>query len=204
MTINFNRILLLPILALLMSTACEKDRFYNGTEVVLLKATLNNANETLRLRDTLKVTLTVPSVLTSQSGEVMPVSSVQEVIYNFRLYQIDTLTNRGTRIVAPDALLVTKGRLNPNMSSVYTTTSQPPFQSVLNVIPPTKGLYSLELTKGGLTVNNGDYEAFLRVNFDVANKHWDLYDRYVPGFSTDPAIIRLDAEGNGFYYFMVR
>lgn len=196
-------LLLFACLTLLMSTTCKKD-YYDGAELVLLKATLNNPNEVLRLGDTLKVTLTVPATLTSETGVVTPINSVQEVLYNFRLYQIDTLTNRGTRIVTSSALMVSKGTLNPNMSSVYTTTSLPPFQSILNIVPLTKGFYSLELNKGGLTVNNGDYKAFLRMNFDVPNKHWNLYDRYVPGFSTDSAIIRLDVEGNGFYYFMVR
>lgn len=203
------RIPLLIGLALLLSTTCKKD-YYDGTELVLLKATLNNANEVIRLGDTLKVTLTLPPALTSQSGVVTPVSSVQEVIYNFTLYQVDTVNAnastgavRVVRIMAPSALLVTKGRLNPNMSSVYTTTSGPLFQSVLNIIPPGKGVYYIQTSKGGLTINNG-YEAFLKVNLDVPDKHWTLADRYIPGYSTALEIVRADAEGNGPYWFRVR
>lgn len=206
---SLRSLLLFACLAFLLSTTCKKD-YYDGTELVLLTATLNNATETLRLTDTLKVTLNLPAVLTSESGMVVPVSSVQEVVYSFTLYQVDTVnTNPATgavqviRLVSPSTLVVTKGRLSPNMSSAYLTTSGPPFQSVLNIIPPTKGVYYVQTIKGVLKVNNG-FGAFLRVNFGVPNKHWTLADQYIAGYSTSPEIIQADAEGNGPYWFRVK
>jgi hypothetical protein len=202
-------LLLFACSALLLSTTCKKD-YYDGPEFVLLPATLNNANETIRLTDTLKVTLTLPSVLTSESGTVVPVNSVQEVLYNLELYQVDTVhTNLATgavrveRIVSPSVLVVTKGGLNPNMSSVYTTTGGPPFQSVLQIIPPTKGVYYMETRNGSLKVNNG-FGASLGVHLNVPTKHWTLADKYIAGYSTAPEILQADAQGSGPYWFRVK
>jgi len=197
-------------LPFLLSTTCKKD-YYSGDEFVLLKATLNKTNETLYQGDTLKVTFVLPNTLTSESGVVTPVYSVQEVLYNIDLFQIDTLnTNvatgaiRVTRIVSPSALVVSEGSMSPyGIGSVLTSTAKPPFKSVLNIIAPTKGVYYISITKGGLTVNDS-YEAFLRVNLTVPDKHWTLADKYIAGYSTSLEITRADAEGNGIYWFRVK
>lgn len=206
---DFKRILLFPILALLLSTTCKKD-YYNGTEVVLLKATLNNPNEVIRLADTLKVTFLLPPTLTSETGVITPLNSVQQALYNLDLFQVDTVNNsatspiRVTRITTPGVLVVSEGSMSPSsIGSVLVSTARPPFKSVLNIIPPAKGVYYIRTSKGALKANNG-YEAFLRVNFDVPDKHWTLANRYIPGYSTAPEILTTDAEGYVNYWFRVR
>lgn len=209
-TMNLKCILLLPVLGLLLSTTCKKD-YYTGEEMVLLKAKLNNANESIRLGDTLKITFVLPSTLISETGVVTPVNSVQQALYNFTLYQVDTLqsdpaTGRVlvTRIVSPNALVVSVGSMfSFSVGSVLVSTARAPFQSVLNIIPPTKGMYYIQTSKGALKVNSS-YEAFLRVNLDVPDKHWTLADKHIPGYSTAPEIVRADEEGNGPYWFRVK
>ena len=207
---TFNRLLLFSASALLLSTTCKKD-YYDGTELVLLKAALNNPNEVIRMMDTLKITFVVPPTITSETGVVAPVNSVQRALYSFTLYQVDTLntnpatgTVRVTRVVSPRALVVSEGSmLSYSVGSVLVSTARPPFKSVLNIIPPTKGVYYVDTSKGALKVNNS-YEAFLKVNFDVSDKHWTLADKYIRGYSTSLEIVRADAEGNGIYWFRVR
>lgn len=197
-------------LPFLLSTTCKKD-YYSGDELVLLRATLNKTNENIYQGDTLKITLVLPNTLTSESGIVTPVSSVQEVLYNIDLYQVDTLnTNvatgavRVTRIVSPSALVVSEGSMSPyGIGSVLVSTAKPPFKSVLNIIAPTKGVYYIRTSKGGLTVNDS-YEAFLRVNLAVPDKHWTLADKYIAGYSTAPEIISVEADVYANYWFRVK
>jgi len=208
--VSLYRVPLLVGLTLLLSTTCKKD-YYDGTELVLLKATLNNRNEVIRLTDTLKITFEVPVTMTSETSVTTLVNSVQQGLYNINLYQVDTLntdpaTGRVlvTRIVSPRALVVSEGSMPPHaIGTISVSTTRPPFRSVLNIIPPTKGVYYIQTSKGALKVNNS-YEAFLRVNLDVPDKHWTLANRYIAGYSTAPEITRADAEGNGPYWFRVR
>ena len=207
---TFNRLLLFSASALLLSTTCKKD-YYDGTELVLLKATLNNRNEVIRLTDTLKITLEVPLTITSETNVTTPVNSVQQALYNVDLVQIDTASInaatgmvRVTRIVSPRALVVSEGSMPPHaIGTISVSTTRPPFRSVLNLIPPAKGVYYVRTSKGVLKVNKS-YEAFLKVNFDVPDKHWTLANRYIPGYSTAPEILSTDAEGNANYWFRVR
>ena len=201
---DFKRILLFPILALLLSTTCKKD-YYNGMEFIRLNATLNNSNEIIRLADTLKITFVLSPTLTSETGVITPVNSVQRALYNLDLFQVDTAMSpvRVTRIATSSALVVSEGSMSPSsIGSVLVSTARPPFKSVLNIIPPAKGVYYIRTSKGALKVNNG-YEAFLKVGFDVPDKHWTLANRYIPGYSTAPEILTTDAEGYVNYWFRV-
>jgi len=197
-------------LPFLLSTTCKKD-YYSGTEFVLLKATLNKTNETIHQGDTLKITFVLPDTLTSESGVMTPVRSAQKTLYNIDLFQIDTLnTNvatgaiRVTRIVSPSALVVSEGSMSPyGIGSVLASTAKPPFKSVLNIVAPIKGVYYIIITKGALKVNDS-YEAFLRVNFAVPDKHWTLADKYIAGYSTAPEIISVEADGYANYWFRVK
>ena len=195
-------LLLVTGLAVLLSTTCKKD-YYDGMEVVRLNATLNNPREVIRLGDTLKVTLLLPPTLTSEMGLVTPVNSVQQTLYNFVWYRADTVTKVVTRLVDPTAIVVSAGSLSPHsMSSVYTTTTTP-FRSVLNLIPPTKGLYYVQTIKGALKVND-QYQAFLKVNFEVLDKHWPIANSFFPGYDTSPEILSQEADGNAIYWFRVQ
>jgi len=208
---TFKRLLLFSASALLLSTTCKKD-YYDGTELVLLKAALNNPNEVIRMMDTLKITFVVPPTITSETGVVAPVNSVQRALYSFTFYQVDTLntnpaagTVRVTRIVSPRALVVSEGSMLPySVGSVLTSTAGPPFRSVLNLIPPSRGVYYVQISPGGALEVNDSYKAGLGVSLDVPDKHWTLADRYIAGYSTAPEILRADAEGNGPYWFRAR
>jgi len=180
---------------------CKKD-YYTGTENVRLNASINNPNETIHLGDTLKIDLSIPSSITSESGQINTVSSVQEALYTFTFYQVDTVTNLDTRIRNITSISVSKGSINNYLAAVSTSTSSLPFESILNLVPPSKGLYYVDITGSGSIKVNNSYEAFLKINFSVINKHWNLLEPFTPGISASLAANQ-DAQGYGFYCFRV-
>lgn len=191
----------LALLPLLLSSMCKRD-YYVGTEVVTLPLRVNHPAESIYFGDTLKLTLTIPPQVTSESGVVNPVSSVQKSLYGFTCYQLDTLTSAAQRITAREAIRAAKGALGPTLSTISTTQAATPFESVLVIVPPARGLYYLQLGGSGALKINNDYEAVLRLKFDVPDKHWRLFDPYLPGFAAGAA--RHDSTGTGFYCFRVK
>ncbi len=185
----------------LISNTCKKD-YYTGSEYVRLSATLNDTAAAINLGDTLKVKLTIPDLVVSESGQAVNVNSVQQGSYTFIFYQFDTLTHRVTRIRNSDAISVSKGTIDNYLSSVSVLTSNHPFESVLNIVPPTKGVYYLEIDDKGIFKANNTYESFLRVNFNVQDIHNDIMTQYS---SADVGYAMLESQnnGNGFYVFKV-
>ena len=200
-------ILLIAVIPFLESFKCGKTNDYYNPNIptVKLKATLNNSAETIKLGDTLKFTLTVPenisaiSKLTGDSTKVA-VNSVQECMYNFTFYSIDTISKTGTRITSLNNAFVSLGSLKV-VASVYTTNYKP-YVSVLNIVPPAKGIYYVDFGRQetSLQINNS-FKAGLRVNVNVADKHWNLTEPYYPGITN--SLQSLDLEGYGNYYFRV-
>ena len=188
-------------LPVLMSSMCKKD-YYTGTENVRLNASINSPNETIHLGDTLKIDLSIPSSITSESGQINNVSSVQEALYTFTFYQVDTVTNLDTRIRNSTSIFVSKGSINSYLAAVSTSTGSLPFESILNLVPPSKGLYYVEITGSGSIKVNNSYQAFLKINFSVTSKHWNLLEPFTPGISASLAANQ-DAQGYGFYCFRV-
>ena len=199
-----NKLLLITLLLfthLLISNTCKKD-YYSGSENVRLSATLNDSADVISLGDTLKVKLTIPDIVVSESGQVINVNSVQQGLYTFNFYQFDTLTRRATRIRNSDAISVSKGTIDSYLSSVYVSTTNNPNESILNIVPATKGIYYLEIhDKGAFKVNN-NFEAFLKVNFKVQNIHNDIMTQY-SSFDIGNAMLESQINGIGFYVFKV-
>ena len=195
--------LFLGLLPLLLSSMCKRD-YYTGTESVRLKLSVNRPAESIRLGDTLKFTLTIPSPVTSESGIVNTVNSVQKSLYGFTFYRFDTLTATLQRITAHEAIQAAKGALDPSLGTISTTRAGAPFASVLALVPPARGLYYLQLGGSGAFKINNDYESGLRLKFDVPDKHGRIFDPYLPGFSAAVADPLHDSYGTGFYCFRVK
>lgn len=195
--------LFLGLLPLLLSSMCKRD-YYTGTEVVALKLSVNRPAQSIRLGDTLKFTLAIPPQVTSESGVVKPVTTVQKSQYGFTFYRLDTLTSTVTRITIREAIRAAKGSLDAGLSNISITQTEAPFESVLAIVPPTRGLYYLQLGGSGALKINNDYEAGLRLAFGVPDKHWQLFDPYLPGFSAGAADPGHEGSGLGFYCFRVK
>ena len=185
----------------LISNTCKKD-YYTGSEYVRLSATLNDTAAILTLGDTIKVKLTIPDIVVSESGEAVNVNSVQQGAYTFVFYQFDTLTQRVTRIRNSAAISVSKGSIDSYLSSVNVTTSDYPYESILNIVPPSKGVYYLSIQDKGMFKANNSYESFLRVNFNVQNIHNDIMTQHSSA-DVGYAMLESQTNGNGFYVFKV-
>ena len=196
-------LLFLALLPLLLSSMCKKD-YYTGFEEIDLSLRIDKPAVSIRLGDTLKFALTIPAQVTSESGVVNSVSSVQKSLYGFTFYRLDTLTSTVARITAREAIRATKGSLDPSLGTISTTKAGAPFESVLTLVPPARGLYYLQLGGNGAFKINNNYEANLRLKFDVPDKHWQIFDPYLPGFSAAAANPMQDSYGTGFYCFRVK
>jgi hypothetical protein len=185
----------------LISNTCKKD-YYTGTEKVRLSATLNDTSEVLHLGDTLKVKLVIPDIVVSESGQTVNVNSVQQGQYNFIFYQFDTLTQRATRIRNADAISVSKGTIDSYLSNVYVSTTGYPYESMLNIVPPVRGIYYLEIHDKGAFKANNTYGSFLKVNFNVQNIHNDIMTQYSSA-DVGNAMLESQTNGIGFYVFKV-
>jgi hypothetical protein len=185
----------------LISNTCKKD-YYTGTENVRLSATLNDTSEVLHLGDTLKVKLTIPDLVVSESGQTVNVNSVQQGQYNFIFYQFDTLTQRATRIRNTDAISVSKGTIDSYLSNVYVSTTGYPYESMLNIVAPVRGIYYLEIHDKGAFKANNTYGSFLKVNFNAQNIHNDIMNQYSSA-DVGNAMLESQTNGIGFYVFKV-
>ena len=204
-------IILIAAIPFLESFKCGKtnDYFDPAIPVVMLKTTINNSNENIKLGDTLKFTLTVPdsikifNKLTGDSSKIA-ISSVQECMYNFDFYFIDTSVIGQTTVAkmnSPLNTFVTIGSIISS-SSVFTTTGTKPFKSELNIVAPKKGLYYIDFGRQETTMKvNNSFRAGLRVNMDVPDKHWTLFEPFNPGYINSSS--NLNIEGYGRYCFRV-
>lgn len=194
----FIAIIFLPVL---LASKCKKD-YYTGTENVRLKATLNNINETIFLGDTLKIKLTIPNSFTSESGQTINVNSVQNGQYTFIFYLLDTVTKSVTRIRTTNSISVSKGTIDSYLAAVYVSTSNAPNESILNIIPPSKGIYYVQVTSGSNLKVNNSYESFMKVNFDVIDIHNSMMSYYLnPAFGN--SMVSSQNDGIGIYAFRV-
>jgi len=187
--------------------SCQPPRQYHDT-FVKLQATINDSSETIHFGDTLKFTLTLPDTLfasTQTGSETIPVNSIQRVDYPFCLYQIDTTapTISVKRINGNQATFATNGN-SEDGGQVIMSVHGKPYTVTLNVVPPSKGLYYIQIPQmlGNIGVNNRNQYIGLVLNFKVNNKHWYLFDPYNPGFSN--GIVSTDYDGFGYYLFRVK
>lgn len=200
--------LLLFTLPLLMASTCKKNPLGSpSTPTVKLLTTINYSTETIYLGDTLKFTLVIPDTLNAISkidGTTSKVfiNSLQSCNYNFTFYNVDTITKIGTRIRDAAHIFVTSGSIDSYLGSVFTSNNNKPFSSVLNIIPPTKGLYYIEFGRQETLISaNLTFNAGLRVNMSVLNKHWNLLEALIPGISS--SLSQYDIDGYGYYCFKV-
>ncbi len=189
--------------------SCDPPRGQLESDFVKLNATLNNAAETIQLGDTLKFKLTLPDNLIT-STRTVTVNSLQEGWYLFDFYLLDTVLKRGVRM-AGTSIYISDGHLSANGASVYLSNGTTPFTATINLIPPTKGVYTFEIVpqSGTLRINNSNVPIGLKVNFDVANKHWPMIAYYYSTyFNTDQNVFLgqlqdVNNAGYGYYGFKV-
>ena len=200
------------IILLLLSIAffgCEPPRDELKNDFVKLNASLSDSAETIRLGDTLKIKLTLPDNLIT-SKRTVSVNSLQEGWYAFRFSRLDTVARVGVRM-SGSSIFISDGSLSYNGFAVNLSTGNKPFTATLNLIPPAKGVYTLEIVSqpGTLRINNSNPPIGLAVNFAVADKHWNMlayyYNTY---FNTDynaflASLRQIDSERYGFYGFRV-
>lgn len=207
--IKYLLLLLFPVIG---ASTCKKNSLKDpATATVKLLVTLNDTAAVLQLGDTLKMTLTIPDTLKTISKADGVVSdlfiySLQRCGYHFTFYNIDTVTNFALRITDPSKIFVTSGSLE-SISGVNTTNVNKPFNAVLNLIPPYKGLFYVQFDRqeNYFTANN-TFNAGTRFNFNVSDKHWVEYADYFnganqPDFIT--SVSSLSDQGYGFYCFWV-
>lgn len=201
-------LLMLFSTAILMSSTCKKDN-YKVSDTLKLNATINDTNEVIRLGDTLKITLVIPDVLNAFDINGLPnnvsVNNLQEAWYAIRFSKLDTITKTTTVLWGNTPYNFTTVGYTDGFG-VYTTTANKPYTSVLNIVAPSKGIYTLavSLTPGHLKANNNGYLANLVLNFAVADKHWVNYAAYFSyGTELLASLKQQDAEGFGFYCFRV-
>jgi hypothetical protein len=187
---------LLLLLPLFQSFRCVKG---NSPVPVRLNATINDTAANIRLGDTLRITLVLPDTMVS-NGERIIVHSLQEAMYTFRLAKFDTIQKVSDRVKGSHLIFATEGTTNGY--SAYTSTGVRPYRSVINLVPPEKGMYYIQMEpQPGKGVVNKSVNIAPIVNFAVPNKHWNLYEAHVPGFIN--AVSPLDADGYGWYVFRV-
>lgn len=200
-------ILTISALPFLMSSTCKKD-VYKNAEPVRLNSTINNTTETITLGDILKIELTIPGTITTESSQNITVNSLQEGSYSILCSRIDTINKRAIGLNNTSAFFVTKGSYNGG--AVFVSTTNNPYVSVLNIVPPEKGVYYIEILPqpGKLKINSNDYFG-LKVNFNIPDKHWNMIAYYYNiYFNTNvneflASVQQRNSEGYGYYGFRV-
>jgi hypothetical protein len=204
--LNMRFLLLMIILFYcLFFTACDSDNkdIFN-TEVVKLKASISNISETILLGDTLRIALKLPDTVTSNTG-VYLVQSLRRGNFPMYINKVDTINKRADLVQMP-AYWTEKGAIEGNFSFVLNTNVKP-YEVIINLKPASKGLYYLEVISqpGNLKINN-NYDARLIVDFDVADKHYNLLRLISPYFGGQvfyDAFIKRESDGYGNYFFRV-
>lgn len=207
-----NKILILPLLVSLSYMSCEEvhEQFQVQDDFVKLNASISDTAETIRLGDTLKIKLSLPDVLVT-SKNTITVNSLQEGWYLFNFSFIDTVLKRGVTLNTTAAFVTGGGWLSSNGAAVYLSNGSKPFTATLNLVPPQKGVYKLHIEAGPskLRVNNTSSPIGLRVNFAVAEKHWNMlayyYNTYFnTSISEFLSVAQQEySEGYGLYGFRV-
>lgn len=208
---KFYPLLFTSIFLLLLGSACDPDRNIAGTYHFKVKGTLNNTLETIRLGDTLKFEVNLPPTVTATTldgqSKTETINSLQRAFYGFHLFRIDT-ANRRVYSYTGDSMKINYN-LNPGYQinpchlcyggSAYFQNTSPPFMCTLNMIPQVKGLFYLEidLQEGSFKINN-NFEGLFSVSIDVADKHLQLADAYLPGFAN-----AVNQSGKSVYCFRV-
>lgn len=199
-----------PISVLIITVifiSCEPVRpFY--TDFVKLNATINDTSASIPLGDTLKIKFTIPDTITAVSSggssKSIFVNTLQECFYVYSLNKVDTITHTSQRL-SGIYTIISNGYGRDGI--IYVTNTSKPYSSILNLIPPSKGLYYLQMTQQPVTMKiNNSFEAGLAVNFAVNDKHWVENAVYFngpnqPDFIT--SVTKADANGYGFYCFRV-
>jgi hypothetical protein len=146
-------IITLATLPFLLSSTCKKNKYIDA-DSVKLKATISDTSETIHLGDTMKITLTIPDVLVTELGQNTFVQSLNEGSYIVACSMLDTVNRRAVYVSDPSKFFVTEG-MNIG-GNLFVSKINRPFRSILNIIPPQKGYYRLEITPqpGKLNVNN--------------------------------------------------
>ncbi len=204
----------ISLFSLILTTvlfSCDPPRGQLENDFVKINSTLNNNLETIHLGDTLKFKLTLPDNLVT-STRTVAVNSLQEGWYLFDFALLDTVLKRGVKLnTNNNAVVITDGYLSANAAAVYLSNGNKPYTATINLIPPTKGIYTLSIVPqpGALRINNSNVPIGLKVNFDVTDKHWNMiayyYNTY---FNTDTntflgQLQDLNNEGYGYYGFRV-
>jgi len=174
------------------------------SEVVKLKATLNDVNESILLGDTIKISLNLTDTITSNSGK-HTVQSLQHAFYGMRIFKVDTANQRGI-FIQPPLIWPVQGNITTAGSFAMNTNAKP-YGSVIYFKPTEKGIYCFEVIPqpGDLKMNNG-YWSKLLVDFDVPDKHYNILSMIAPYFGGQSyynAYVQMDSEGFGVYFFKV-
>jgi hypothetical protein len=183
---------------------CDPDmadlEIYN-TEIVKLKATINNTSPAIQLGETLIIEATLPDTLISNTAKTF-VQNLQEAGFEMKLQKFDTLNSSAT-LVSPPIYWTSIGshtsfafqfRTNPN-----------PYKVKIHIKPQERGIYYLEvLTQPGkLRANNNSYRAGVVMGFEVNDPHLDILLPY-SGFDVIVATMYEQiARGVGYYAFRV-
>ncbi len=174
------------------------------TEFVKLNAEINIVSETIQIGDTLKISLKLPNKVMSNL-RTQEVQSLERGFYAMYINKIDTVNKKAT-LVQPPNYWLTKGNREGSFFFVMNTNAKP-YEVVLNIKPPEKGLYYLEvIAQPGVLKINNNYEANLLVNFNVPDKHFNILSLIAPSFGGQPfydAFVQRDMEGFGTYFFRV-
>ncbi len=200
-------IVVLSIIPFLQSSTCKKNT-YKYADAVKLKATLSDTSETIHLGDMLKVTLTIPDVVVTETGQNTFVSSLQKREFVIACNRIDTILRRAVSLNNTSGFFVSEGTNVGGTVSVRNTSI--PYRFVVNFIPPQKGVYYIEILPqpGKLSVNNNTNYG-LKFDFNVTNKHWNtLLTYFNVYFNADinallASLRQRDTEGYGYYGFRV-
>ena len=194
---------------MLLASTCKKNPLNSpSTPTVKLTTTINNNAETIHLGDTLKFILTIPDTLiaiskTDGTTSKVFINSLQSCNYNFTFYNVDTITKIGARIRDATHIFVTPGSIDSYLGSVFTSNMSKPFVSILNIIPPAKGLYYIEFGRQETLMSaNLTFNAGLRVNVNTLDKHWTMYATAL-GYTSITDLQQNDIAGYGFYCFKV-
>jgi hypothetical protein len=202
--IIMKKIIYFALSTLLIATGCDPDAkdIFND-QYVKIKAEISNTNVAINLGDTLKISLKLPDTVTNGSTNFV-VNSLQKGDFAMAINKIDTVNNKPILVLAnSNAYWVTKGKFIP-LYGYYLSTSNKPYELVINFKPQEKGIYYLDVVTqaGDLEINN-NYSARLFVGFNVTNPHLELGvpffgQEFVSGYNENIA------RGFGVYAFRVK
>jgi hypothetical protein len=183
---------------------CDPDmadlEIYN-TEIVKLKATINNTSPAIQLGETLIIEATLPDTLISNTAKTF-VQNLQEAGFEMKVRKLDTL-NGGANLLEPPIYWTSTG--NNTRFFFQFRTNPAPYKVKIHIKPQERGIYYLEvLTQPGkLRANNNAYRAGVVMGFEVNDPHLDILLPY-SGFDVIVATMYEQiARGVGYYAFRV-